>query len=61
MSMVIQSWKSLSNQNDGEGDLVLGWLMRYHVDTGSPRSQEYYLDRAAKKYPYLPEWMRSAT
>lgn len=58
MEQVIQTWKSLSYQKDAEGDLVLGWLMRYHAYEDRQRTQEEYMERALEKYPTLPDWMK---
>ena len=58
MEQAIQTWRTLSYQNDAEGDLVLGWLMRYGISIESQYSQQKYMERALAKYPTLPEWMK---
>ena len=58
MEQIIQTWTSLSYQKDAEGDLVLGWLMRYHVYEDRQHTQEEYMERALEKYPTLPDWMK---
>lgn len=58
MEQAIQTWRTLSYQNDVEGDLVLGWLIRYGVNVDSQYSQQECMERAFAKYPTLPEWMK---
>lgn len=56
-SDVIKVWQKLSYNNDTEGDLVLGLMMRYGLFDGEGHSQREYLDRAAAKYPQIPVWL----
>ena len=58
MDEIIKTWTRLSYQNDVEGDLVLGWLMRYSVYTDNQYTQSDYMERAVEKYPMLPEWIK---
>lgn len=58
MKTVIETWKRYSYQNDAEGDLVLGWLMRYHQYEDDTKTQQEYMKGAMRKYPALPDWLK---
>lgn len=59
---VSNPWKKMSYHEDAEGDLVIGWLMRYGVYTDERFTQQELMERALAKYPTLPQWMtRSAS
>lgn len=57
IEQVILTWQPLSYQKDAEGDLVLGWLVRYHAYEDSQYTQKEYMDKALEKYPTLPDWL----
>ena len=50
-------WVKMSYHGDAEGDLVLGWLVRYGVYTDERFTQQELMERALAKYPTLPQWL----
>ena len=50
-------WKKMSYHGDAEGDLVLGWLVRYGVYTDERFTQQELMERALAKYATLPQWL----
>lgn len=50
-------WEKMSYHGDAEGDLVLGWLVRYGVYTDERFTQQELMERALAKYPTLPQWL----
>lgn len=54
-------WKKMSYHDDAEGDLVLGWLVRYGVYSDERFTQQELMERALVKYPTLPSWLTLST
>lgn len=50
-------WKKMSYHGDAEGDLVIGWLMRYGVYMDERFTQQELMNRALAKYATLPQWL----